>query len=387
MKTRKYAFILILSLVLLIPLSACGGEETPTPAPEESISLDQVIAEGHILPIRDIQLHFAAQGTVDEILVEEGEEVRADQVLLRLGDRESAEASLKAAELERTRAQEDYDDFLRTGELATAQAWHAYLQAQVRRAEAERAWEDLDIEELEDEIDEARGEVIERKQDLEDAQEDFDKYKDLEEENSLRQNAEDDLEESREAYNEAQREVEEAIRAIDGVRAELDAALAAEEEALRDYELLKENGIDPDQEKVLQSRISAAEAQVAAAEKALENYVLKAPFAGTVTDIYLEVGQLVGPETPAVQLADLGEFMVETSDLTELEVVKIHEGQAVKIVPDALEERVLMGSVERIGQSFKTQAGDITYTVTIRLEETVPNLRWGMTVELTFLTD
>jgi HlyD family secretion protein len=385
MKTQKYA--LILSLALLITLSACGGEETPTPAPAENINLDQVIAEGHILPVRDVRLNFAAQGTVEEILVEEGEEVRSDQVLIRLGDRESAEVSLEAAELELTKAQQDYDDLLRTGDLATAQAWQAYLQAQNRRAEAERAWEDLDLEELEDEIDEARGEVIEREQDLEDAQEEFDQYKDLEEENSQRQAAEDDLEEAQEDYNEAQRELEEAIRAIDSVRAELDAALAAEEEALRDYEQLKENGIDPDQERVLQSRISAAEAQVNAAEQTLENYNLIAPFAGTVTDIYLETGQFVGPETPAAQLADLGAFMIETSDLTELEVVKIHVGQAVEIVPDALEERVLMGTVERIGQSFKTQAGDIMYTVTIQLDESDPDLRWGMTVELMFLSE
>lgn len=387
MKTKKHAIILILSLVLLIPLSACGGEETPTPTPEERISPDQVIAEGHILPVRDVRLNFAAQGTVEEILVKEGERVQAGQVLIRLGDRENAEASLEAAELELTRAQEDYDDLVRTGELATAQAWQAYLQAQIRRAEAERAWEDLDLEELEDEIDEARGEVIEREQDLEDAQEEFDQYKDLEEENSQRQAAEDDLEEAQEDYNEAQRELEEAIRAIDGVRAELDAALAAEEEALWDYEQLEENGVDPDQERVLQSRISAAEAQVTAAEQALEKYNLKAPFAGTVTDIYLETGQFIGPETRAVQLADLGEFVIETSDLTELEVVKIHVGQAVEIVPDALDEKVLMGKVEQIGQSFKTQAGDIMYTVTIHLDESDPDLRWGMTVELTFVVE
>ncbi|MFO8036843.1 MAG: efflux RND transporter periplasmic adaptor subunit [Anaerolineales bacterium] len=387
MNTKRFRYLLILSLALFIPLSACGGEETPTPMPEESISLDQVIAEGHILPVRDVRLNFAAQGTVEEILVEEGERVQADQVLIRLGDRESAEASLEAAELELTRAQQDYDDLLRTGELATAQAWQAYLKAQIRRAEAERVWEDLDLEELEDEIDEARGEVIEREQDLEDAQEEFDQYKDLEEENSQRQTAEDDLEEAQEDYNEAQRDLEEAIRAIEDVRAELDAALAAEDEALRDYELLQENGVDPDQERMLQSRISAAEARVTAAEQALEKYNLKAPFAGTVTDIYLEVGQFVGPETPAVQLADLGEFVIETSDLTELEVVKIHVGQAVEIVPDALDERVLMGKVERIGQSFKTQAGDIMYTVTIHLDESDPDLRWGMTLELTFFTE
>ena len=124
-----------------------------------------------------------------------------------------------------------------------------------------------------------------------------------------------------------------------------------------------------------------------AARDMLDNYTLTAPFAGTVTDIYLEEGQFVGPEARAAQLADLSEFIIETSDLTELEVVKISKGQIVEIVPDALPETTLQGIVEDIGLSFKTQAGDIIYTVTISLDEIDPNLRWGMTVELTFLPE
>ena len=122
-----------------------------------------------------------------------------------------------------------------------------------------------------------------------------------------------------------------------------------------------------------------------AARDMLDNYTLTAPFAGTVTDIYLEEGQFVGPEARAVQMADLSEFIIETSDLTELEVVKISKGQIVEIVPDALPETTLPGIVEDIGLSFKTQAGDIIYTVTISLDESNVDLRWGMTVELTFL--
>ena len=107
----------------------------------------------------------------------------------------------------------------------------------------------------------------------------------------------------------------------------------------------------------------------------------------TITDINIEVGQLAGPEVWAIQLADLTEFYVETSDLTELEVVKIHAGQTVEIVPDALPELTITGVVESIGQSFKTQAGDIVYTVKIRLDESDSALRWGMTVEVTFAAE
>ncbi len=387
MKTKNTKITLLLSLVLALTLSACGAEEPPTLEPVESISLDYVVAEGHIFPVHNSWLNFAAQGRVAEILVEEGEKVTRDQALMHLADREGAEASLLAAELELTQARQDFDDFIRTSGLATALAWQTYQSAQAQRGAAEEEWEDLNLESLEDNIDDARIEVRDSEDDLKDAQEEWEKYKDVNETNYTRQAAEDDLEEAQESFYGAQRELEEAIREIDGPRAALDAALAAEAEAKRDFEMWMEEGFDLDQLSLLESRVIAAEAGMNAARIRLENYTLTAPFAGTVTDIYLEIGQFVGPEAMAIQLADLSEFVIETSDLTELEVVKIYVGQIVEIVPDALPDALLIGKVEKIGQSFKTQAGDITYKVTIRLDETDPSLRWGMTVELTFLPE
>lgn len=388
MKTKISKAILLLSIIFALTLSACGGEEEiPPPTPVESVSLDTVIAEGHLLPAQSGWLNFAVQGRVDEILVTEGEHVAKDQVLMRLAGHEQAEASLSAAELELTRAQQELDTFLRTAELATAKAWQVYLDSQVQRAEAEREWEDLDLEFLEDEIDDAQIEFLNREDDLEDAQQEWDKYKDVDETNYSRQRAEDDLEEAQEDYNEAQRDLEEALREIDSVRADLDAALAAEAEAKREYEMWLDGGVDLDQQALLEIRVSAAKAGLAASQYALDNYTLAAPFGGTVTDIFLEVGQFIGPDARVVQLADLSEFKIETSDLTELEVVKISEGQAVEIFPDALPDIRLSGKVDQIGQSFRTQAGDIIYTVTIKLDETDPNLRWGMTVEISFLPE
>ena len=387
MKIQKPKMFLLLSLVLVFTLSACGGEEIPIQKPVESVSLDTVVSEGHIIPAQDGWLNFAVQGRIDEILVGEGEQVSKDQVLMRLADREGAEAALLDAELELTRARQDYDDFQRMSELKTAQAWQVYLDAETQRGEIESEWEDLNIEFLEDQIDDARIEVRDLEDDLEDAQDEWDKYQDVDESNYARKTAEDDLEDAQESYNKAQRDLEDAIREIDGVRADLDAALAAEAEAKRKYEMWLEEGVDLDQQTLLESRVSAAEAGVIAAQNALNNYTLTAPFAGVVTDITFETGQFVRPESWAAQLADLSEFKVETSDLTELEVVKIKEGQTVEIVPDSLPEIQMFGTVERIGDSFTTQAGDVIYKVTIGLDDTDPNLRWGMTVELTFLPD
>jgi len=387
MNKRKTIVILGLSLLFTLAFSACGAEETPTPVVQENLEPDNVIAEGHIVPLRSSYLSFPAQGRVAEILVEEGQRVSQDQELARLADSESAAAALDSARLELLNAQRAYDDFTRTADLAAAQAWQAYQDAQALRAELEEDWENLDIDYLEDRIDDAKVDVRDREQDLEDAQEELDKYQDVDENNSFRKSAEDDLEEAQDDYNQAQRDLEEAQRKIDGPRSDLDAALAAEAEAQREYQMWSEDGFDLDQKAQLESRLTAAQAGLDAAQKALDNYTLRAPFAGTLTDLNLDIGQLMGPQVIAAQLADLSEFQIETSDLTELEVVRIEEGQGVEITPDALPELTLMGTVERIAQSFTTQAGDINYTVTVRLNETDPRLRWGMTVELKFLAE
>ena len=77
--------------------------------------------------------------------------------------------------------------------------------------------------------------------------------------------------------------------------------------------------------------------------------------------------------------------MVETTDITELEVVKLVEGQKVTIRPDALSDLQLKGTVIEISNAYTQLGGDILYTVRIRVDETDPRLRWGMTVEIVFL--
>lgn len=56
---------------------------------------------------------------------------------------------------------------------------------------------------------------------------------------------------------------------------------------------------------------------------------------------------------------------METDDLTELKVVKAAEGQAVKIVPDALPDVTLACKVVEISKIFGEKGGDITYKARI----------------------
>ena len=383
----KKTIFLTLIFTVLLALTACKSTPTPTPAPQVEIPpLDAIIAEGHIIPEDDLYLSFPVYGKVSEILVENGDAVKAGDVLIRLGDREQAEAALIAARTELIAAQQAYDDFIRLADFSHAQAWSAYLQAQAARAEAQAAWDALDVDEIEDRIDDAQAEVNDQRDILDDAQDEFDKYADLDDDNASRKKAKEELDAAIEDYNAVIRTLEATRRERDLPRAALDEALAAEAEARRDFENTL-SGPDAEQLALLEGRLESAQAQVAAAEAALENYELTAPFNGTVVEINVSEGQMVGPETWAVLIADFSRWYVETSDLTELEVVDVFVGQMATIVPDALPDVEIKGVIEEIGQGFYVQGGDISYKVRLRIDETNPQLRWGMTVEITFASE
>jgi multidrug resistance efflux pump len=251
------------------------------------------------------------------------------------------------------------------------------MDAQILRAKAEEKWDALNVDGIEDRVEDLEADVEDRREDLKDAQVEFDKYKDLDENNFRRKTAEDTLENAQKDLNKAIRSLEEELRKRDTVMAEYQAALAAEAEAKYQYEISLD-GPNADQ-------LMLAKAQLDAAQDALASYVLTAPFDGVVAGVNVQAGEQVGAETRAVSLADFSEWVVKTTDVTELEVVQLSAGQKVNILPDALPGLALSGVVTEISNVFTQQGGDIIYAVTIRVNGTDPRLRWGMTVETVFL--
>ncbi|MCB8945629.1 MAG: efflux RND transporter periplasmic adaptor subunit [Ardenticatenaceae bacterium] len=130
-----------------------------------------------------------------------------------------------------------------------------------------------------------------------------------------------------------------------------------------------------------QAGVTQAQARLTAAQNALNRATLIAPFNGTIAALNTEVGEIVGMSQPVVTLADLSGWQVETTDLTELDIVNIEVGLPVEISVDALPDEVLRGTVSDIATVSSITRGDITYKVTIDLDEAAEfPLRWGMTV-------
>jgi multidrug efflux pump subunit AcrA (membrane-fusion protein) len=366
MKKKTLISLMLLAVFLL---SACGSQPTPAPVTQQAAAPNEVVAEGRVKPIHGANLSFQSRGVVEQVLVKEGDAVKTGDVLIRLSNAGQAEAQVVIA-------QNAYDVLLRNESGDRAQLWEAYMKAQADRAKAGKKWDDLNVDGIEDDIEDDKAEVEDRQEDLKDAQEEFDKYKDLDEDNSKRKSAKNDLENKQEELNQAIRDLEKTTRRRDEVRAALDAALATEAEAKHQYEISLDG---PNAEK-----LALTKANLDAAKDVLSNYIITAPFDGVVADISVKAGEQVGPETRAISLADFSQWIVETTDVTELEVVKLAVGQKVNLVPDALPDVVLKGTITEISNAYIQQGGDILYVVRIRVENPDSRLRWGMTVEATF---
>jgi multidrug resistance efflux pump len=127
--------------------------------------------------------------------------------------------------------------------------------------------------------------------------------------------------------------------------------------------------------------VAEAEATLARAEANLAGAQLHAPFAGTVTALAVNPGEMVQSGQIAVTLADLSRMQVETTDLSERDVTKVAVGQPVRVLIEALDLE-LSGNVTRIASQATIIGGDVVYTVLVDLDEQPPNLRWGMSADV-----
>ncbi len=354
MKKKLYNLMMLMGVVALA-IAACGSQqtaETQPPAVPVSVKPNGIIAEGKLKPGQAANLSFQVRGMVEEVNVKIGDQVNKGDVLARLANASEAEAQLATANLELIGAQQALDDLLETSGASLAQVV-------------------IDLKEA--------GEVYDKAVDYLQYLQDSKKVPQTETRVFLIQTWKG-YEYQYKTKNFKGPAPEDWI-----IEAENDLALkkANFEELQRTYDRMKE-GADKDQLALLEARLENAKAQVAAAESNLSNYVLTAPFDGVVADVAAEIGEQVGAESRAVSIVNTSSWVIETTDITELEVVDVAVGQSVTFTADALSDVTMNGEVSEISQSSFVENGDVIYTVRIAANDVDPRIKWGMTVEVTF---
>jgi multidrug resistance efflux pump len=326
--------------------------------------LTGITAEGRLEPLRFVDLAPAIDGLVSEVLVREGEQLQAGQLIARIDGAnaltlESAQASialeLSSAHLAVRSAQNELDAYPLPRVFAGLTA-----------DEAARTWlEELDA-----------------------ASEAFAPYKDSSRKGLRPRNAFPNLVypglPGRVLYDSGEYEglALEYKKRVDVARTnytkavqwlQLDSALAAAQARVADAEIRYERLND-------QALAFASAGTVGA----LATAEVRAPFSGTVTKLDLEVGEAASAGIAAVTIADFSGWIVKTTDLTEIDVVSIEEGMSVSVIMDSLPDTEFGGSVLHVDLGYTDRQGDIVYPVDVLLGGNSSRLRWGMTAEVTF---
>jgi HlyD family secretion protein len=165
---------------------------------------------------------------------------------------------------------------------------------------------------------------------------------------------------------------------LDAARANLAAAQAQHASAQAQLDLLKA-GATREQIAVVEAGAAQAQVAVDTAKAQQAKLLLIAPFDGIVGTLSIRPGELAVLGQPVITLGDPSALRVETTDLGEVDIARVREGQPVRLTFDALPGATFTGVVKRISPMSTPGQGGVNYTVVVDLDKVDPALRWGMT--------
>ena len=366
---------LIVALVLMfIALSAiaCSGAPTATPQPKPTLaavkSSGKIVAEGKVIPSPNAALGFQSSGLVTQVPVSVGSQVKKGDVLAQL-DAKQLELSLAQADANLSSAQ------IKLNQLKKGATAEDLAAAQQSLKSAQTTYDKLikpdpnDVAALKASVDKANAAVKQAQAAYDQVGGDSNPYAGMLPQRLQLQSAYIDLQTAQTALNSK----------LNPSDAQVQQALSAISTAKNQLAKLTPN---TDDLAAAESNVKAAQAARDLAAEQLSRTKLVAPFDGTIASVDVRVGEQAAPGTPVIRLADVSNMQVETTDLTELNVVNVKEGDPATITFDAIPEMELTGKVASIKGFGDNKQGDIVYALVIKLDKQDPRLRWNMTAKV-----
>lgn len=297
-------------------------------------------------------LAFQASGRVERVLVDEGEDVTAGQLLAEL-DRSELEANRRVAEarvvtvereLARLAALLDVHRATLPDEVDRAEAGVQALEARLR--ELEKGYRSQDVEQ-------ARLAVISARETLEKARKDRDRYETLYRRGTVSEEERDRVvlryENALRAWERAR---EQHALLAEGFRSEeIETAGARLAEGRALLALARDNlgriRVTEREVDAARARVDEARAALALAEVRLGYTRLYAPFEGTITVRSVEPGEVIIPSREVLSLTDLSTVDLEIF-VNETEIGEVKPGQDVEVKVDTFPDKVYRGRVSFI---------------------------------------
>jgi HlyD family secretion protein len=292
----------------------------------------------------EVQVAPDVGGRIVELRASEGDRVRKGDLLVRLDTRDT--------ELQIDRARADR---------AAAAAQLRLLQAGARPE---------DIRQAEAQADAARAETAAANAELKAAEQDLERFESLLEANAGSQKQRDDAKARVEIAQERRRGAQERVRAAVEAVARLRA------------------GARPEELDAARARVASVDAQLALLEKSAQDAAVIAPIDGIVNLKLVDAGELVGPRTPLLVIADLDHAWANVF-VPEPMMPRVKLGQAAMVLTDAggpgLAGKVTFISPKAEFTPRNVQTADERSKLVYRIKVSVDNsdgvLKQGMPVD------
>ena len=307
-------------------------EELTVPVKEQDLRVS-IEASGTVVPVKSVNISPKNSGRIAELFVEQGDRVQQGEKLARMEN-------------------EDYE-----AQLSQARANLNEVQARLEEAQAGTPQE----------VEQAQAQVASAQSRFELAQQRRERYQSLLEKGAISQ---DRFDEVLSEYLSAQANLEQARRSLEQTR----------------------NTNRPEINR-LQAAVESAQAQYQEAQVQFQDTIIKAPFAGIITQKYATEGAFVTPTTSASSTASatstsilaIAEGLEVLAKVPEVDVGRIEVGQPAKIVADAYQGEVFRGEVKRVAPEAVVEQNVTSFEVLVTLFTGQSKLRSGMNVDATFL--
>lgn len=336
--------------------SQTGVAQTSTQATpvHQGENIQTISGTGILVARKSADLNFPMDGTVGELRVQVGDEVKTGQVLATLDNLEELEVNVQNQQLAVEAAQKTLDELMNS-ELQLARALANLAKAQSAYEEAVKN----------------HRQPGEARCSLAQTQEYYFQYL------YTQQRAtewEDYLESGNTGYGTdfiltqlapLQKERAQAYTNWKYCQSfteqeilESDAALRVAQanlhKAEEEYQYLLDNsGINPEEVEIARAALKNSELQLVKAQNDLAGATLRAPMDGTIISIGAGAGEAVKADTVFIVIADLKNPLVQVS-IDEADLQKFAVGCSAQITFDAIKERVFKGVVTQVSPTLVT---------------------------------
>ncbi|MBI4783913.1 MAG: ABC exporter membrane fusion protein [Oscillatoriophycideae cyanobacterium NC_groundwater_1537_Pr4_S-0.65um_50_18] len=313
-----------------------GYAISSTPAEEvtRELKITTVTALGRLTPRGEvIQLSAptsSQESRIDRLLLQEGDRVKAGQVVAILDSHDRLKASLAEAQEQVNVAE---------AQLAVTQAGAKQGEIAAQRAEIAR----LGAERQGDVV--AQAATVDRLElELQNAQTEFDRYQSLYDEGATSASQRDSRQLIRDT---AQKSLQEAQAALDRLRSASPAELNKAEATLAQIAEVR-----PVDVRSAEAEVNRAIAALKQAQASYSQTLVRSPVDGEVLYVHTRSGEVVSTDG----IVELGQTrqMQAIAEVYQSDVGKVQTGQRVRVVSEAIAGE-LTGTVERVGSQVRRQ--------------------------------